>query len=556
MPPLRMSYLLPPALAVAASAGMLVLAGGFTHAQSPSARLVAITAVGDAARGADRSLQTMQDRGAMRLVKSTADTLIEGRVHDRFDQYVGGVRVAGGQLVRQRSSEGVVSLFGNLYSDVVIDVEPALSSAAALARVEKIVGRPAMTNVAPELVVLPRAEGPRLGWVIHARIPGDIVRLVVDAHTGEEVERSSVIRRQSAVGTGTGVFGDRKKMSASNSGGSYVADDRLRPPALRTLDLRGNLDRVFSILDGLTPAPSDVASDTDNNWTDGAVVDAHTYIGYTYDYYFKRFNRRGIDDSNRPIQAITHPILRSDVPRYFEEDPDVFGLFAVNAFWCGVCGPNGIGMMVFGEGLPANVFNVEVDYFSGALDVVAHEVSHGLTEYTSALDGPGETGALNEGFSDIIGIGVEFFFQEPGDARQRAEYLIGEDIVRPMAAFLVRSAADPGRFGDPDHYSRRYTGPEDSGGVHTNATIPTHAFYLAIEGGTNRTSGLAVQGVGAANRERIERVFFRAFTTMLPSSANFSIARQATLQAATDLYGGSSAEFRAVQQAWTAVGVQ
>lgn len=514
-----------------------------------------MTAVGDAARGLERSIQDMQGAGSLRLAKSTEDTLVGGRVHDRLDQYVGDVRVEGGQLVRQRSSEGVVSVFGNLYSDVSLDVRPSLSSAAALARAEVLVGRPALTNVPPELVVLPRAEGPRLGWIVHARTSRDILRLVIDARTGEEIERTSALRRQAAVGSGTGVFGDRKKMSVSGSGSSFLADDALRPPALRTLDLKGNLQRAFAILDGMAPAASDVGADADNQWTDGAIVDAHTYIGYTYDYYFKRFNRRGIDDSNRPIQAITHPVLRSDVVNYLDDD-DVIGFFVLNAFWCGVCGPNGIGMMVFGDGLPPGVFNIDVNYFAGALDIVAHEVTHGLTEYTSGLDGSGEPGALNEAFSDIVGIGVEFFFQEAGNGQLRADYLMGEELTSPPLPGLVRSAADPGRFGDPDHYSRRYTGPEDGGGVHINAPIVTHAFYLAIEGGTNRTSGLAVQGVGGANRERIERVFFRAFTTMMPSSATFSIARQATLQAATDLHGGTSADYRAVEQAWNAVGVQ
>jgi len=91
--------------------------------------------------------------------------------------------------------------------------------------------------------------------------------------------------------------------------------------------------------------------------------------------------------------------------------------------------------------------------------------------------------------------------------------------------------------------------------VHTNSGIPNHAFYLAIEGGTNRTSGLAVQGVGPANRAQIERVFYRGFTTFLTPSSNFAQARQATLRAASELYGESSATFRAVSQAWTAVGV-
>jgi Zn-dependent metalloprotease len=91
--------------------------------------------------------------------------------------------------------------------------------------------------------------------------------------------------------------------------------------------------------------------------------------------------------------------------------------------------------------------------------------------------------------------------------------------------------------------------------VHTNSGIPNHAFYLAIESGTNRTSGLSVQGVGAANREQIEKVFYRAFVFLLPPNATFSVARSATIQAARDLYGGGSAVERTVTEAWTAVGV-
>jgi Zn-dependent metalloprotease len=184
--------------------------------------------------------------------------------------------------------------------------------------------------------------------------------------------------------------------------------------------------------------------------------------------------------------------------------------------------------------------------------VVAHELSHGVTSYTSDLEYHGESGALNEAFSDVVGTSVEFFFQTAGTAAGQADYLIGEDVVTPGG---VRSMANPQAFGDPDHYSRRFTGDEDNGGVHINAGIATHAFYLAIEGGVNRTSGLAVQGVGAANREQMEKVFYRAFVFLLPSTASFSTARAATIQSARDLYGVGSAAETAVTQAWTAVGV-
>ena len=96
---------------------------------------------------------------------------------------------------------------------------------------------------------------------------------------------------------------------------------------------------------------------------------------------------------------------------------------------------------------------------------------------------------------------------------------------------------------------------QDNGGVHTNSGIPNQAFYLAIEGGTNRTSGMTVQGVGATNRDQIEKVFFRAFTTLLPPNATFATARAATIQASRDLYGSGGSVERAITQAWDAVGV-
>jgi hypothetical protein len=197
-------------------------------------------------------------------------------------------------------------------------------------------------------------------------------------------------------------------------------------------------------------------------------------------------------------------------------------------------------------------------YLAGALDIAAHELTHAVTSFTSALEYRNESGALNEAFSDMMGKSVEFFYHPAGSGVGQADYVIAKDVVRavrPGALSGFRSMSNPALFGDPDHYSRRYTGTGDGGGVHINSAIANHAFYLAIEGGTDRTSGLNVQGVGAANREQIEKVFYRAFTTLLPASSTFLIARTATIQSARDLYGAGSTVERAVTQAWTAVGV-
>ncbi|MEP6916618.1 MAG: M4 family metallopeptidase, partial [Acidobacteriota bacterium] len=365
------------------------------------------------------------------------------------------------------------------------------------------------------------------------------------ARTGAAIRDYSDRKTQSAVGRARGVLGDTKKISVMPVSGQFQTADELRPPMILTYDMAGNPGRADDFLLGrVTLSSTDLGSDADNDWTDGAIDDAHVYTGWTYDYYFKRFGRHGLNNSDLRIRSLVHPVRRSDLNRYFKDYPDFF----LNAFY------DGNGVMLYGEGLPAGVTigGQVVDFFSGSLDIVAHELTHGVTEYTSNLIYQGESGALNESFSDIMGTSAEFFFQPPGPGPLQADYLLGEDIFRPGG---LRSMSDPGSFGDPDHYSKRYTGAEDNGGVHVNSGISNQAFYLAIEGGTNRTSGLSVQGVGAANREQMEKVFYRAFTQLLPANATFAVARAATIQAARDLNGANSAAERAVTSAWTAVGV-
>ena len=386
---------------------------------------------------------------------------------------------------------------------------------------------------------------------------GDRLRLFLDARTGEVVRRDSVLQTQTAdafVGHGKGVLGDDKKISTLAFGGLFVAFDTLRPPDIRTYDLRSNLARGIQFLNGaLSLSPSENATSTNNDWTDGPSVDAHVYSSYTYDYYYKRFGRSGLDNADKRILNMTHLVNRND---FRAASPGVFGTFFVNAFYAGE------GVMVYGEGLPSNIYlsstGTFINYFSGAIDVVAHELTHGVTEYSSNLEYRNESGALNEAFSDLMGTSVEFFFQTAGNGPMKADYLVGEDISRAAIAGAsdgFRSMSNPGQYGDPDHYSRRYTGTADRGGVHTNSGIPNQAFYLAIEGGTNRTSGISVQGVGPSNREQIEKVFYRAFAQLMPSNANFSMARAITLQAAQDLYGVNSGPYNAVRDSWTAVGV-
>ncbi len=484
--------------------------------------------------------------GELRVRPVRGDTLLPARQHVRADQFYKGVRVFGGDIARQLEQGATVSMFGTLYEGIAIDPTPALDADGAAAVVEARAGTALGAGRRPELVVLPlEPEGYVLAWRLRAAAGGDIRQYFVDARTGAIALEYSDLRTQYRVGRAQGVLGDPKKISVQATAGRFYANDELRPPAIKTYDMQGSLTRTTGILDGrVFPGQNDLASDSDNIWTDGAIDDAHVYAGWTFDFYYKRFGRQGLDNRNIAMWSLVHPVRRADFEALYSNFEDYF----TNAFYAGD------GIMVYGVGLPAGVtLGGQVwDYMSGALDVVAHELTHGVTEYTSNLIYRNESGALNEAFSDMMGTAAEFYWQPAGSGSMQADYLVGEDVVRPGG---LRSMENPQAYGDPDHYSKRYLGTLDNGGVHTNSGIANQAYYLAIEGGTNRTSGLAVEGVGRASREQIEKVFYRAFTQLLPSNATFAMARAATIQAAVDLYGSGSGAERAVTEAWTAVGV-
>jgi thermolysin len=286
-----------------------------------------------------------------------------------------------------------------------------------------------------------------------------------------------------------------------------------------------------------------IATDDDNDWTNPAVVDAHVYAGWTYDYFLKRHGRRGIDGFDYyPLRLMIHAA------------PSAEGGIPSASYY------SGVNAIVFGTHS-----NLHHDA-SAALDVVAHEYTHGVTDWTWNGIYWNESGALNEAFSDIMATGVEFFFQPPGNGPLLADYVEAEDIFRDFDATdpdrHFGSMADPGQSCTwrggcfPDHYSRYWRVAFDNGGVHGNSAIADHAFYLLIEGGTNRTSGIHVDGIGPENREQAERIFYRGFTAFLTPWATFSDARAATLQAARELYGAGSREARETAAAWTAVGVE
>jgi Zn-dependent metalloprotease len=501
-----------------------------------------VRATGEAeARAWGAHIDALLARGDLVLARDQDDPDFPARRHLRYEQRVGGRRVFGAEVVRQIDGLGhTLTVFGRLHEGLGDGGPLSLTADQAGLAAELAMGRPARVVGVPELVVLPLAGRTALAWMLWARLDQRLERFLVDARTGEIALRYDDLHTTAAVGVGTGVWGDRKKVSADAVGGAYRADDQLRPPALTTYDLvyDGGLGSYAFATGSIDPFW--IARSADNNWTDGAVVDAHVYAGYTYDYYFKRHGRRGLDGQDQPMRSVVHFL------------PLASGY--ANAFW---------------DTFHASVFYGDGDgqfaSFSSALDVVAHELTHGVTQYTWNGLYFGESGALNEAFSDIMGTAAEFFHQPPGNARRQADYYLGEDLARvfnpPVTA--VRSMENPALFCfsptigcDADHRTRLYRGSEDNGGVHHNNGLANQAFYLLVEGGVNRTSGLHVQGLGAASREKAEKIFYRGFTAYLTPAAAFSDARAATIQAARDLYGPSSIEAATVAAAWTAVGVE
>ena len=385
-----------------------------------------------------------------------------------------------------------------------------------------------------ELVVLPLKEGFALAYYLHVRGDRTLDAFFVDASRGHILLRYNDHRSQTGmIGLGVGTWEDQKKMTVEQAAGTYRAVDTVRPFGIRTFDVRFNFNAWNRYA---SDTPAFLATDADNEWRDGAVVDAHVYAGYTYDYYFKQHGRRGIDDRGLANINFVHIVPKSEGFN--------------NAFYDPVDNS-----MNYGDG-----DGVTFNFFSSSLEVVAHELTHAVTNFTSDLIYLNESGALSEAISDIMGTSVEFFFEPAGFGRQQADWVLGEDLFINFGR-LVRSMQDPHAVGDPDHYDVRCVPPIcsedfDNGGVHINSSIPSHAFYLMVEGGTNRVSGIRVGGVGRDQMDRIESIFYRAFTAYLVPSSNFSDAREATLRAARELFSAGSVEEQTVRQGWDAVGVR
>jgi Zn-dependent metalloprotease len=250
------------------------------------------------------------------------------------------------------------------------------------------------------------------------------------------------------------------------------------------------------------------------NSNDETVNQAFESAGATYDFYMETLGRNSIDGRGLRLDSTVH-----------------FGKNFNNAFWNGA-------QMVYGDGDRKLFLG-----FAGAIDVVAHELTHGVTQYTVPGGGliyEGQSGALNESFSDVFGSLVKQW--KRGDDAESADWLIGEGILAPAYGKALRSMKAPGTAWQYDDQPKDMTAYVPEGDVHVNSGIPNHAFYLAAI------------GIGGKSWERAGKIWYRALSALQPSS-DFHGAAQATIESAKLLFGSGSREQKAVEEAWRAVKV-
>jgi vibriolysin len=256
---------------------------------------------------------------------------------------------------------------------------------------------------------------------------------------------------------------------------------------------------------------------------DAHVDENYNHLGTTYQCYFQNFGRDSYDNAGAQLKSTVH-----------------YSSNYVNAFWNGT-------QMVYGDGN-----NVDSGPLGKSLDVTVHELTHAVTDYESDLVYSNESGALNEGMSDIFSAYCESWTKNW--AMDAAVWMIGDDIWTPATpGDALRYMANPTQDGSSkDYYPTRYTGTSDNGGVHWNSGIANLAFKLLSTGGTH-PRGVTTVNVPGIGVQKAGKIFYEANANCLTASSNFAAAKTCTEQKAEQFYG--AVEKDAVTKAWEAVGV-
>ncbi|HET7325645.1 MAG TPA: M4 family metallopeptidase [Nocardioidaceae bacterium] len=460
----------------------------------------------------------------------------DGATHVRYDRTYAGLPVVGGDLVVHKSPGGLVT-----DTDFASDADlselsslrarvPLTAAASSARRAADLVRVHAQER--PAMAVYAVGRAPRLVWetVVTGRAEDGPQRDVVytDARSGRLVNSWSMTH--GADGPGHSLYSGTVRVKTTRPAARFRLRDQTRG-GQRTHDAHNRAIGLHN--DG------SVFTDADNRWGNGhgssrqsAAVDAHYGAAKTWDYFRSRFGRRGVRNDGVGVLSRVH-YGRPGTPA------------AGNAFWDDRCF-----CMTFGGG----------DRFARPLvsvDIVAHEMTHGITSHTAGLLYFGETGGLNEATSDIFGTMVEFSASRRAD---RGDYLIGEKVLKVRPGYLRRMDR-PGADGASHNCWTPTMGRDD---VHYTSGPANHFFYLLAEGTRAKTIGgrrhssptCNDNSFGGIGKARAARIWYRALNVYMTSTTDYADARDATVRAARDIYGRDSGRCRAVARAWEAVRVR
>ncbi|WP_331731007.1 M4 family metallopeptidase (plasmid) [Kitasatospora sp. NBC_00070] len=502
------------------------LAGSRSVELSPGERS---TLLAQAETDAPPTAQALQLDTRERLQPHSVLKDADGTRHTRYERTFNGLPVLGGDLVVHTAPDGSLkSVTKATQAPIAIaSTKPAKTPESARDRAIGQAKAAGITNAKADpahLVVWASTGTPVLAWesVVSGRQPDGTpseLHVITDAAT------SAVLFHYQAIdtGTGTGQYNGQVTIGTTQSGQSWTMTDAERG-GQKTYDLNGGSSGTGTLF-----------TDPDDTWGDGqqsnrqtAGVDAAFGTQMTWDYYRNVHGRTGIRDDGVGAYSRVH-----------------YGNAYVNAFWSDSCF-----CMTYGDG-SGNTNPLT------ALDVAAHEMTHGVTAATAKLVYSSESGGLNEATSDIMAAAVEF---DAGLTTDPGDYLVGEKINIFGDGKPLRYMDKPSKDGRSKDAWYAGIGSVD---VHYSSGPANHWFYLASEGDGPKTvngvsydsptsDGLPVTPIG---REAAQQIWYRALAVYMTSTTNYAGARTATLQAAADLYGPNSATYRDTANAWAAINV-
>lgn len=438
-----------------------------------------------------------------------------GNMHYKMKQVVDGIEVYGKELIVHTEPDGTVYAINGDVSPGIDTAQwstvPTMDADSILKIAEKFVSKGEeiayLTPPTTDLYLYEFEKDWYVAYLVNLQFTSPFLanyNVFVDAEYGNVINSYNRLTDVAAVGSGVGVHGDTKSLDLDYTNGRYELVNTTHSTTMKTYTMNNNVN---------SPRPGDIVYDTDTNFnasSQGPAVDAHANIEIVYEYYLNEHNRNSYDNQGTTIVSSVN---------YYDAKYK-----KNNAFWTGT-------QMLYGDG-----DGQQFSPFSAALDVVAHEFTHAVTQETCNLEYQFQSGAINESMSDVFGAIIE-------DKENGEWWLIGEDCYTPgTAGDALRDMKNPEALDYPGHMDDYQNLPitTDNGGVHINSSIPNKAFYyIASDIGFNKSG----------------KIYYKALSQYLTSQSNFMDLRTALLQSATDLYGANSSEYQSVNTGFSNVGL-